>query len=380
MKHFLIIVSLILAAVPGCGDVTAGDLDPSLQDSGVDWPPFDPGDPDAGIIPDSTTDSDDFLDRDAEVDAAPPAPDAEGEPDSNIDPPAHPDPKVRCPSLLAAPSFFRSISYYGATGASLAALQGDFQKFAYAGICNVRIWTEWGVPVDDVRVFDKNGNVRPNRMKRLVDLVSIAGSYNVSVDLTMSRPLFNSLAAHIKAAKSLAMQFKGNPAVAFFDLCNEHEGKINADQYRQIAEAVIAIDPDRKLTASTSGQVSFIASKYAEILKATPHIHLLTPHFPRVKGWGAKEGPNAKQLANLLGNMGTTIPPIYLQEPARNAYQGQYYPLSEFVDADKSARASGVTGICFHTGAGFDLLNKPLFDQFDSVEMNLLLYFYNNPL
>jgi hypothetical protein len=95
---------------------------------------------------------------------------------------------------------------------------------------------------------------------------------------------------------------------------------------------------------------------------------ILLPHFPRVKGWGAAEGPNARALASVAALKGI---PIHHQEPARRNHpvQGQnLWPVEEFEAAFKSSKAAGSVGCCFHYGGCFDLSGKDAWDQMDAVE------------
>jgi hypothetical protein len=240
-------------------------------------------------------------------------------------------------------------------------------------------------------VFDKQGNVRANRLQRLIELVNVARSYDITVDLTMAasrydHPVAGQIGAQLTAAKALAATFKGDKAIAFIDLGNEHEqampGQLTPAEYDSLASAVLSSDPARALTGSISGTTTFIADKYAKLLKGSKHVTLLAPHFPRKSGWGANEGPNANTLRNLLKNQHgiQIVPPIYLQEPARNGYNNQFYPASEFIDADKSAQAAKTMGLCLHTDAGFDLSQKSLMDQLDPEELKVLDYYHKVPL
>ncbi len=91
-----------------------------------------------------------------------------------------------------------------------------------------------------------------------------------------------------------------------------------------------------------------------------------------MKGWGANEGPNAKNLAKAIPGI-----PIHHQEPGRNGHETaplRGWPIEEFEQSFRTSKAAGSLGCCFHTGAAFDLTSKDAWDSLDPTEREVVAH------
>jgi hypothetical protein len=299
---------------------------------------------------------------------------------------------------FTAGTFTASVSYYGAVGAPLDRVKRDLTRFRQAGFGNARIWIDWPdnrAPASSC--MKSNGSFIEDKAAHLDAILDFMASIGMSADLTMRAAAYDfvktdgegyEIPGHKAAVKSVLRRWGKHPAVRILDMANEAEalgsspgsgspgnGHVSPARFKELMDAARSVPHACLVSASVSGAGEFgdVSRNYlttneghsAGLWRDTKG-DIALPHWPRVTGWGAKEGPQAKALAAKLGV------PTYNQEPARNAYGGSNWPLSEFEASFRSAKANSAVGQCFHTGAGFNLTQKDAFDQLDATERQVV--------
>lgn len=299
--------------------------------------------------------------------------------------PDHPPVLPGLAKQFTAGTFTRSVSAYGLLGAPRDRIERTLASFADHGFASVRVWVDWD-RVPGCRAFDPKGKV----IQAVADVCSraldFAAAKGVSFDLTMETAHYEStkrseegydISCHKAALKSLLTFWGKHPALRIVDADNEAEtrkaspgsgspegGHTSPGRFNELMIVARAVQHSCLVSASISsgGDEHDVNLAYQHLFRDTWG-DVLLPHFPRVSGWGSNEGTNANALRKAVPGLA-----VHHQEPARNGYNGQNWPVSEFEASFKTAKASGSVGCCFHTEAGFDLTQKDFVDQLDGVE------------
>jgi hypothetical protein len=296
---------------------------------------------------------------------------------------------------FTAGTYTACISYYGAIGAPLARAIADVSAARSAGFGNARVWIDWDHKgVTDSTIFDKEGNFIEDKAVHLGKILDYCASIGFSLDLTMHSAYYNctkksaegyDITQHKRAIRNVLTRWGKHPAFRIFDMANEAEvrgvgghgspdtGHVSPGRFNEMMTVVRSIPHTCLVCVSISsgGDGGDVIVNYKQMFRDTKG-EILLAHFPRKSGWGAAEGPNGLALAKAIPGI-----QVYNQEPARNNYNGQNWPLSEFENSFKSSKAAGLVGECFHTGAGFDVRLKSMFEQFDNTEKQVIANVYN---
>ena len=288
------------------------------------------------------------------------------------------------------PAFLYGISYYGALGASDAALQSDLDEIQCHGLGWLRVWATWAAFGNDVSaVAAEDGAPREPFLSRLRDLVAECDRRGLAVDVTLSRgngvtgpPRLQSAAAHSRAVEVL-QDALGDYGNWYLDLSNERnitdrrftDFASLADLRRRVRQR----DADRLVTASHAGDIP------REDLRAYVQdvgVDFIAPHRPRWAGSPAETETRTREYLALMQEWGRALP-VHYQEPFRRGF-GDWQPLADDYATDlRGAMAAGAAGWCLHNGHGeadaegrprrsFDLREGPLFSQLDDEERKAL--------
>ena len=290
------------------------------------------------------------------------------------------------------PTFLLGISYYGALDAPEEFIRQDFAEFAMAGINWVRVWAMWGFFEQNLSAVDRDGNPRQPYHDRLLRLCELAKEHGLIVDVTLihsgersGQPtMLRDVEAHIQAVKTLTTALKPYRNV-YIDLANERDLKgkfVSHEDLGRMRDALKAIDPDRLVTASSTGEL-----KDEEILGAlkTARLDFLTPHVPRSSTSASKNLARTRGIVARLRELELVVP-LHYQEPFRRGFTKGWEPtLGDFAADLEGAMEGGAAGWCFHNGdqrdqddgrprRSFDLRQPEgrLIDQLDEVEQALI--------
>lgn len=282
-------------------------------------------------------------------------------------------------------TFTASISAYGLLGASRARMENAIDFFAAHKFGNVRAW-DWdhdGSP--PARVFQSTGALIPAAGEILRRTLDYAGAHGVSLDFTLTAGAFDThkvsdegydISAHKRAIRTVLEQWGMHPALRIFDMANEAEargpspgsgspahGHVSPGRLKEMWD-VVKSAPHRCLcSVSVSGGGDFgdVIKNYQALFRDVK-TDLCLAHWPRKTGWGANEGPQARQLKAAVHL------DVFNDEPARNGYNGQNWSVEEFKASFRSAKANGALGECLHNDAGFDLTQRDFDAQLDPIE------------
>ncbi|MBK7975241.1 MAG: helix-turn-helix transcriptional regulator [Deltaproteobacteria bacterium] len=287
-------------------------------------------------------------------------------------------------------TFTASFSYYGLGGAPLERIRRDLDRIRAAGSGNVRVWVDWERPSEASRIVDRKGKLIAAQAKKLDAALDYAATLGVSFDLTLETAHYDAvkksaegydITSHKNAVRSVLERWGAHPAVRIIDLDNEAEvrgagghgspdtGHTSPARFADLMGVARSAARTCLVGASCSFSIDGMPKDYVNLFRDTKG-EILLPHFARVKGWGAAEGPNAKALAKALPGI-----LIHHQEPARNGHStspAEGWEAGEFEASFKSARAAGSVGCCFHTDAAFDLTQKDAWDQLDATERQVV--------
>lgn len=245
-------------------------------------------------------------------------------------------------------------SLYGLGCADESAIRADLDWLAGLGACGPhRVWPNFQRGGESCSAYRADGSVRDERMGAVTFAAEYAASIGARLDLTLDSTKFDDLAAHKRAARDLAVRFAGHPGVAILDVCNECE-KESTSYQRGVLDAASAFEPS---VVSLSGQPDAIADGYAQL-----DVPIRAPHWPRVPGWADRVEGYARELGGL----------VYVQEEAREGYQGQHWSADEYVRACEGACAAGAWAYVQHSDAGFDPSLGLARDQIDDVTLEAL--------
>jgi len=290
------------------------------------------------------------------------------------------------------PTFLLGISYYGALAAPEEFIQQDFAEFAVAGINWVRVWAMWGFFDQNLSATDLDGQPRQPYFDRLLRLCELAAEQNLIVDVTLihsgersGQPtMLRDVEAHLQAVKTLTTALKPHRNV-YIDLANERDLKnklVSFEDLRRFRDALKAIDPDRLVTASSTGEPD--DDEYIGSIQ-TAGLDFITPHVPRSSASAAKNKDRTIAIRKRLKELGLVVP-VHYQEPFRRGFTKGWEPtLEDFLNDLRGAQEGGAAGWCFHNGdqrdqedgrprRSFDLRQPEgrLIDQLDEVETTLI--------
>lgn len=295
--------------------------------------------------------------------------------------------------------FLLMVSYFDGLDAGASNWARDFSWLQQRGIDGVRVFPNWW---QQVRTCDSNtvvtvsdaaapSFVNQGRLDTLKSLISIAGNYNLIVEVALSRetvcgmPAFPALPEaperqrYLIGVASLASQLQPYSNV-IVDLQNEWnvvfggEGSVPLSHVNEIRDAVRSQHPSRLLVASMD---QFGTPSVAASTTVTHGLDALGYHERRDDGswFGSLLREKIRDLRLALGS---TRAPIYLNEP-RHWQHGEADPVqnrAEFRAAIREAKYHGAAGWTFHTERSFYLgghvPQRALIDAMSAEEANTL--------
>lgn len=292
-------------------------------------------------------------------------------------------------------TFTASVSLYGLLGAPIDRAKRDLSRFRAAGFGNARVWIDWGTidkyRMDGCAVFDADGNFVEPVAKKLDELTLYGESIGMSFDLTMHADHYKTrkvsdegydITEHKRAIRNTLVRWGRRPAVRILDMANEAEvrgpspgsgspahGHVSPGRFLEMMEVARSVPRTCLVSCSVSGGGDFpgdVAANYVALFRSAKG-EILLPHFGRKSGWGAREGQMGADLRRAIPGLA-----VHHQEPARNGYNGQNWPVSEFEQAFRTSKAAGAVGCCMHTDAGFDVRSRDAWDQLDEVERQVV--------
>ena len=326
----------------------------------------------------------------------PPKPPKPGDPKNGGAPPpidvsaAPPVPPLA--KQFTANTFTAAFSYYGLGGAPLDRIQRDLDRIRATGFGHCRVWVDWERPDPSARILDRKGALIGAQADKLERAFEHAASLGMSLDLTLETSHYDStqksgegydITAHKNALKNVLVRWGQHDALRIVDADNEAEvrgagghgspdtGHTSPGRFTELMTVARGVPHTCLVSASVSFSVDGLPQDYQNLFRDVKG-EILLPHFKRVKGWGAAEGPNAKTLAKAIPGIS-----IHHQEPGRNGHSTTPpggWPISEFEQSFRTAKAAGSLGCCFHTGAGFDLTQKDAWDQLDKTEREVVAH------
>lgn len=292
--------------------------------------------------------------------------------------------------------FLVFVSYFDAFDVSNANLASDFAALKSRGVDGVRIFPNWwglNSPAPSTKYYaqdtliDTDGYLRSGPLDKFLDILDIAKSEGLLVDVTFSAesvgycpgddcvafsPAIGSLTkAELIAALEDLTDVLADAGSAYkhvlFDLQNEvdivgpSDGILDDTDVDEVAEAVHAIDPYRIVTVSLSGGTS--AEGAAEFANWA-EVDVAAWHEERVSSWWDSTDDRVADMR------ATTGKPVYLQEPA--PYGDAAWTLSGVSANVQAAKSSGASAWCFHTRSSFYLNGTSLWSSLASVEEDFL--------
>ena len=293
-------------------------------------------------------------------------------------PPPTPEPGPD-PGPTPGPSgFFYAASYYGilTSGGNDGIFLPDLDKLKSLRISNIRIWFDWaGIKWSPPggTIVNPDGSLISGMVDRLRRVIGYAADRGIRVDLTSGGKecAYNSFDAWLTALRNVATVFKDITTFYPVDVQNEvtasfgKQGQTIA-RVIQATQLVKSIAPNWPVTASMDGDVGMIGNNYKQLIAGGAKIDVLAPHYRRDEGWGDKVSQRTTQLRADLAAVGISRP-IYVQEENRDGEP--YWSVEQSTRAAAGAKASGATGYCFHTIAGFDVRSSGYFAHLSSNEL-----------
>lgn len=305
--------------------------------------------------------------------------------------------------LNGRPAFLLGASYYGALAVEADDWEADFAELLQRKFNWVRVWCTWGAYGNDVAAVDARGNPRPPYMARLLDLCALADRMGLVVDVTLQR----GISQEQKDASGDLRGFSGHPWVAspvtthrdhvqavktvtealrpfrnvYIDVANERDhprqAPIDLRESIELISAVRHVDPARLVTISDC-----LSRRTFEDFAATG-MDFFSPHLPRDPQAPARTLEETRQIRRTFASLGRPMP-VHYQEPFRRDFT-PWQPFAEdFLTDLEGAVRGGAAGWCFHNGynnheplqgrprRSFDLRDGRLFQQIDSVELDVL--------
>lgn len=291
-------------------------------------------------------------------------------------------------------TFTAALSLYGLLGAPFDRIKRDFTRARAAGFGHGRVWVDWegrnGVLGPDACRLTRraDGSLVPAKADLLDEVLALCEALGFSLDLTFETAHYDAvkvsgegykITAHKNAVRNVLTRWGQHPSLKIVDVDNEAEvrgagnhgspdtGHTSPGRFAELMAVARSVPHTCLVSCSASEDGAPYRSSYTNgYLFRDTKGDVLLPHFKRVAGWGAQDGPKGAALSREVGL------PWYSQEPARNGWQGQTWPVSEFEALFRSTRANGALGACFHTGAWFDVTSRDGWDQLDAVERQVV--------
>lgn len=291
--------------------------------------------------------------------------------------------------------FLVLVSYFDAFDVSNANLASDFAALKSRGVDGVRIFPNWwglNSPYPSTMYYaqdtliDTDGNLRSGALDKFLDILDIAKSEGLLVDVTFSaetvgycpigdcdesQQIGSLTKAELIAALEELTDILADAGSAykhvFFDVQNEvdvvgpSDGPLDDTDVDEVAEAVHAIDPYRIVTVSLSGGTS---AEDAAVFANWAEVDVATWHEERVSSWWDSTDDWVADMR------ATTGKPVYLQEPA--AYGEVVWTLPGISANVQAAKSSGASAWCFHTRSSFYLNGTSLWSSLASDEEDFL--------
>lgn len=291
--------------------------------------------------------------------------------------------------LDGKPVFLLGCSYYAALGAPDDIVRRDLDEMRRLGFNWVRLWATWAAFDNDVSAVDREGRGREPFLARLRQIVIGCDRRGMAVDVTLSRgngvtgpPRLGSMEAHRRAVETIVTALKSSRNW-YLDLSNERNIRdkrfAGYDELKELRDAVKALDPDRLVTASFSGDIPREQLReYLSVVRAD----FIAPHRPRNATSPVETEAKTREYLATMKTLGRIVP-VHYQEPFRRGF-GKWQPTADEFLADlRGARTGGAAGWCFHNGdqrdhprgeprRSFDLREKRLFEQLDAEEQEFV--------
>lgn len=253
------------------------------------------------------------------------------------------------------------VSWFGAAHQDVTAMRDDRAVLETKGYNGARVWATWSwsdsfgdVDPNVDSPLDFNGNVVTAPMDKLRAFIGEASGIGWRTEVVLSHNKLGSRANHLNAIENLADAI-GDLDGWFLDLANEQEdiGWSLLEPYNLARELL----PGVQLTASISGDVSFMAGRYNSDYTNGITWDLLTPHFARTNDWGEATQQRVEDFIDGLVSASAAGDSVHLNEenglnisggtPAQSA--------TDWTEAGTGARLGGALGTGFFTTAGFNL-------------------------
>lgn len=297
-------------------------------------------------------------------------------------------------TINGKPTFLHGVSYYGALGAKRKSVIRDLDDMQEHGVNWVRVWATWSAFDNDVSAVDNEGRAREFYMQELKWLIAECDRRGVVVDVTLTKgegrlgnAHVSALAKHARALETLTTELKAWRNW-YLDIANEHNIRSKSlstkfvpfDDARALRDRVKKIDRNRLLT------ISYVRDASKEDLRSylfNVQVDFLSPHRPRNPDSAGQTADVTRRYLTWMRGLGRVIP-VHYQEPFRRDFSKGWQPTAEdFVTDLDGAIQAGAAGWCFHNGdnrwgrdsrprRSFDMRNRRLFEQLDSVELETL--------
>ncbi len=288
-------------------------------------------------------------------------------------------------------TFLLGVSYYAALGASTPQVQKDLNDMQRDGFNWIRVWGNWGAFGTNISAVKTDGTLREPFFGRLQSLIAECDKRGMIVDVTLARengakepPGMPSLEAHSRAVVTLIEGLRRHRNW-YLDLANERNIRdkrhVSQEDLRIMRDLAKGLDEKRLITASHSSDDEDLIRHVEPYLNAV-RLDFIATHRNRSKGSSQETAVATVMYHKKLSEMNLKIP-LHYQEPFRRGYEDWEPSKSEFLTDLKGAIDGGAAGWCFHNGSqrrnpdqfprrSFDLRDKRLYDQLDSVEQEVV--------
>ena len=287
--------------------------------------------------------------------------------------------------------FLLGISYYGALGARDEFIVKDLADMQRDGFNWVRVWATWSAFTNNVSAVEANGGPREPFLTKLEKLIRDCDRRGMIVNLTLSRengisagPRLQRYEEHERAVRTLVERLR--PLRNWYlDLGNERNigdaRHVPFEDLRKLRAVARELDPKRLVTASHSSDDEDFAKNIEKYVRDVK-VDFLSQHRGRYAKSASETAAATKLYLDRLKSLGATVP-IHYDEPFRRGYTRGWEPNAEdFLTDLRNAIQAGAAGWCLHNGAqvgpadaqprrSFDLREKRLYEQLDSVELEV---------